>query len=127
MKSFLLSLALAFSIVAAHATTVAPGPGAGTGAAATLSATATNTGGLITVTTGYSIPSGNQVIATVTFSPAFPSNASAVIHPANQNAAYLPAASAVFVNTSKTAFTIISGSGGVQSMTTYVWQYVVSP
>jgi hypothetical protein len=91
----------------------------GTGKTATIYGD--NISGIITLNTGTGVPTGNQVMVTLTYSSAYTNNPIVVITPTAAPVTFTPYVS----TTSTTSFTIGNCNGNVASSTTYYFNYHV--
>lgn len=98
--------------------------GTGAGSSPTITIAGVNSGGLISVTTGAT-PATSGVIATVTYSAAFPNGSYVVLYPANAATALLSGTSMVFTTGSTSTFTITAGTVALTTLTAYAWNYQV--
>lgn len=102
--------------------TLTAGPGAGT--SPTKSIIGVDNGGTITLTPGLG-SAGAEVILTVTYAVAFPTDSAVTISPANLSASQLFGTSGLYVNASATNFTINTTTGGLASGTQLIWNFTV--
>lgn len=106
--------------------TASPGiaGGTGVGSGGTLILNGTDLSGSLNISTGIS-PSTSAVILTVTFNKTYAAAPYVVFSPANSTAAALSGVSAIFVNSSTTAFKLTAGTVALAASTQYIWNYHV--
>jgi hypothetical protein len=95
---------------------------AGAGSSPTISIAGHDTDCAVTLTTGSTPTGTNATIFTVTFGTAYASAPYVHITPANANAAAITGgATEVYVNSSTTTMTLISGTTALSAATQYIW------
>jgi hypothetical protein len=120
----LTSITVGHLISAGTAPTVAVGAGAGTGSPSA-SITGHDSAHQVTVNTG-TVASGG-VVCTITFGTAYGSAPGAIVFsPANASAAALTGLTMVYVSSpGSTSYSLTSGTTGVSSSSTYIWNVMV--
>jgi len=102
--------------------TIAVGVGAGT--VATASLTGTDAAGEITLNAGAA-PVVSSTIVIITFNTAYTSSAYIVFSPSNNQSALLSAANGIYVTSTPTTFSLVSGVTAITASVTYKWHYHV--
>lgn len=100
------------------------GTGAGSGGSPTVTITGNDSGGKISVTTGTT-PQTAQDIITFTFVNAFSSAPGVTITPASNSAASLASGAVPYVVSTTSNFKLKSGGTALAATTTYEWYYTV--
>lgn len=101
------------------------GTGAGTGASETI--TGNNISGTLSVTTAGT-PSASATVTTITFAGTltYPNGCSVQLFPANANAASITGgATEIYAAGTTTTWVVTSGTTGLTTGTTYLWNYLI--
>jgi hypothetical protein len=114
----LANFGLLISTVAATPTKTA---GSGAGTTPTITIGGTDTATTVSVTVGTTPSGSNANIVTVNYNVAFPNAPVVVLTPSNANAAALSGTTGVYVTSSTSGFTIVSGSTALTNGTVYTW------
>lgn len=98
--------------------------GSGAGSSPTKSIVGVDNGGTITLTPGLG-SAGAEIILTVTYATAFPTDSAVTLSPSNLSASQLFGTSGLYVSSTASSFTINTTTGGLSSGTQLIWNYTV--
>lgn len=107
---------------ASHGTSTA---GAGAGTSPSVAWTGTDQVGSLSITIGSSPTGSNATIYTFNFGTAFPTGTYVTLTPGNNATAALTGATQVYVTSTTTTFSLVSGASALTNAVTYLWYYHV--